>query len=141
MAKKKQFLEIFYLTRKKRKLPIKKLYLLCSKIYKKHKRNPECLTNLIFCGNKKIRELNKIYRKKDKATDVLSFPFRDKDLLGEIYISIDKAEEQAKKFDTSLEKEILRLFVHGLLHLEGYEHKKREDREIMEALENFYLRS
>lgn len=136
---KKISLQIFSLCKKKRKIPLNELYSLCDKIYKKHKIPFNRITNLIFCGDKKIKKLNKIYRKKNKPTDVLSFPFEDEDLLGEIYISLDTAEKQCKSFETSLREEILRLFVHGLLHLLGYDHKKKKDKEIMEKLENFYL--
>ena len=84
--------------------------------------------NIILVDNKKIKELNKNYRNIDKETDVISFALEDekeevinskKRVLGDIYISIDKAKEQAKQYGHSLKREISFLSVHGLLHLLG----------------------
>lgn len=69
-----------------------------------------------------IRELNKAYRGKDKPTDVLSFPMGDEVLLGDIVISLPRAEAQAEEFGCTVAEEQGRLFVHGLLHLIGYDH-------------------
>ncbi|WP_457561392.1 rRNA maturation RNase YbeY [Caminibacter sp.] len=80
---------------------------------------------LILTTDEEIRELNKIYRNKDKATDVLSFPLEDMPgmPLGSIVISVDTAKKGAEKFGHSLEDEIKLLFIHGLLHLLGYDHE------------------
>jgi probable rRNA maturation factor len=91
---------------------------------------------LMFVGNKKIQELNQQFRDKDAPTDVLSFPliFDGEEVdfppdfgqetfeLGEIIISLDRAQEQAKDFGHSLEREICFLFVHGVLHVLGFDH-------------------
>lgn len=95
--------------------------------------------NVIFCNDKKILELNRRFRQISKPTDVLSFPFNDSDLLGEIYISMDTAARQAKEIGHSLDKEIHRLVVHGMLHLLGHNHKRKSERRKMEALESKYL--
>ena len=95
--------------------------------------------NVILVDNKKIREINKSYRKIDKETDVISFALEDlKDdikldtrVLGDIYISVDKAKEQAKEYGHSEKREFCFLCVHGLLHLLGYDHENKEDEEIM----------
>ena len=63
------------------------------------------------------------------------------DVLGEIYISLDRAEKQAKDGKRSLQKEVNLLAAHGLLHLLGYDHKKKEQKEIMQKLEEKYLSS
>ncbi|MFP4163933.1 MAG: rRNA maturation RNase YbeY [Chitinispirillaceae bacterium] len=96
-------------------------------------------TVLVLCSDYIIRKLNRQYRKKDKATDVLSFPFGDPDLLGEIYISLQRAKIQSKRYGLTYEQEIKRLFVHGLLHLLGHDHHKTAERETMEARERIYL--
>ncbi len=96
-------------------------------------------TILVLCSDFVIRRLNRQYRGKDKATDVLSFTFGDPDLLGEIYISLQRARVQARKYQLSYEQEIKRLFVHGFLHLLGHDHYKVEEREAMESRERFYL--
>ena len=79
------------------------------------------------------------YRAIDRTTDVLSFPFDDEDFLGEIYISIRRTEVQARKFNHSFDDEFCRLFVHGMLHLAGFDHITERDRKAMNLKENFYL--
>ncbi len=95
-----------------------------------------------------IHELNKKYRNIDRPTDVLSFAFNEADyiddvnipnMLGDIFISIDTASKQAKEFGHSLKRELSFLFCHGLLHLLGYDHMKKEDEEIMFGLQNKIL--
>jgi probable rRNA maturation factor len=80
---------------------------------------------LILTTDEEIRELNKTHRNKDKATDVLSFPLEEMPgmPLGSIIISIDTAKKGAKEFGHSVEDEIKLLFIHGLLHLLGYDHE------------------
>jgi probable rRNA maturation factor len=88
--------------------------------------------SLLICGDKKIRRLNKEFRNKDKATDVLSFPSQeglrknhtDEDVvfLGDLAISIPTARRQAKEFNISVWDEFIHLYFHGLLHLIGYDH-------------------
>lgn len=97
-------------------------------------------TILIFCSNSTIRRLNARYRKLDRPTDVLSFTFSEPDLLGEIYISLPCAAQQAKEYGVSIENEIQRLFVHGFFHLLGHDHKRLTDRLKMEKKERKYLR-
>ncbi|WP_456470307.1 rRNA maturation RNase YbeY [Caminibacter sp.] len=80
---------------------------------------------LILTTDEEIKELNKTYRQKDKPTDVLSFPLENIPgmPLGSIVISIDTAKKGAKEFSHSVEDEIKLLFIHGLLHLLGYDHE------------------
>lgn len=90
--------------------------------------------NIIFVDNKKIREINKEYRNKDDYTDVISFALEDYDkslfegmrILGDIYISIDKAKEQSIEYKHSLKREVSFLVIHGLLHLLGFDHMDKE---------------
>ncbi len=81
---------------------------------------------LLIVKNDEIRELNKEHRNIDKATDVLSFPM-DFDFvnmpLGSIVISTDFVEEKAKEYGHSFNEELSLLFIHGLLHLLGYDHE------------------
>jgi probable rRNA maturation factor len=101
---------------------------------------------LQFVSNKTIRKLNKQWRHKDYATDVLSFPliFEESgasflpDLagtteleLGDIVISVEKANEQAAEYGHSLERELAFLFVHGLLHVLGFDHETAEQEKDM----------
>jgi probable rRNA maturation factor len=93
---------------------------------------------VILCSDYAIRKLNREYRGKDKATDVLSFPLGDPDLLGEVYISLQRAKVQARAYGLTYEEELKRLLVHGLLHLMGYDHIKKADRLTMEERERQY---
>ena len=91
--------------------------------------------NVIFVDNDYIHKLNKEYRNVDRPTDVISFALEDNKeeelsnvrMLGDIYISIDKAREQALEYGHSLRRELSFLSVHGILHLLGYDHMKKED--------------
>jgi probable rRNA maturation factor len=84
---------------------------------------------IAFISDRKMRELNKMFRGKNSTTDVLSFPFEadefepDADNLGDIVISLEQALRQSKENDLSLEMEIKQLILHGILHLCGYDHE------------------
>ncbi len=82
---------------------------------------------LLLTDNAQIRELNKTYRGKDAPTDVLSFSLADEKRLGQIVISVERAEEQAEELGQALQDELQFLFVHGLLHLLGYDHETPEE--------------
>ena len=83
--------------------------------------------SIVLVSDAQIKRLNKLYRNKDKPTDVLSFPIGEKVkgwlILGDIVISVDTAKRQAKELGYSLEEELKRLLVHGLVHLLGYDHE------------------
>jgi len=78
--------------------------------------------NLI--NDNQMRKLNLKYRKKDKTTDVLSFEIDEGGILGDIYISLPTAKKQAKMYNVTLKDELVRLAVHGTLHVLGYTHKE-----------------
>ena len=106
------------------------------------------LVNLFIIGKRKSQQLNCQYRKIDKPTDVLAFPFYHfykeevkfaKDApqdLGDIFICYPVANKQAQEKKYSLEKEIYFLFLHGLLHLLGYDHEETKERKIMFSLQD-----
>ena len=89
--------------------------------------------SVYITNDEEIRELNKTYRGKDKPTDVLSFPLNETfdgyRILGDIVISQDTAERQAKELGHSLKEEVQRLLIHGLVHLLGYDHEKGGEEE------------
>ena len=104
--------------------------------------------NVILVDDKYITRLNKKFLNKNGSTDVLSFNMAEgkkmnpePEVLGEIYISLDRAEKQAKEYDHSLQEEVSLLAVHGLLHLLGYEHGKRDEEKKMREKEEKYLSS
>lgn len=91
--------------------------------------------------NKEIRELNKNYRNVDCETDVLSFPMDDEEdpegviMLGDVILSTEKIIEQAEYFGHSLEREMIYLTVHSMLHLLGYDHMNDDEKEKMREME------
>jgi probable rRNA maturation factor len=87
--------------------------------------------SVIFVNSEEIHEMNKQYRDIDRPTDVLSFEEYEDDYLGEIFICEEKVYEQAISYDHSNEREFAFLLTHGLLHLLGYDHIKKEDEEVM----------
>ena len=103
--------------------------------------------SVIIVDNKKIHEINKEYRNIDRETDVISVALEDDEtmpeddirVLGDIYISIDKAKSQALEYGHSLKRELCFLMTHGFLHLLGYDHMKKEDEEIMFPLQEKIL--
>ena len=72
-----------------------------------------------------IRRLNKSYRRKDRATDVLSFGYGEEGLLGDVIISEETARRQAKAYGAPYQEELQRLVVHGVLHVLGYDHGRK----------------
>ncbi|MDT3696953.1 MAG: rRNA maturation RNase YbeY [Ignavibacterium sp.] len=94
-----------------------------------------------FINNKEIRELNKKHLSHDYTTDILTFDYsNDKESIdAEIYISLDEALTNSKKFKVSFETEIKRLVIHGILHLTGYDDKTPSEKKIMKRLENRLL--
>ncbi len=82
--------------------------------------------SLVFVGERRSRKLNRTYREKDKSTNILSFPL-DK-MTGEIFICLAVARRQAKSFERSFDNFIAFLFIHGCMHLKGFDHGSTMDR-------------
>ena len=96
--------------------------------------------SLAFVSEEEIKKLNKKFRRKNKPTDVLSFELREGKELGEIIICPNIVKENAKKDGVSQKFETKKVFIHGILHLLGYDHEKTEkEAEIMEQKQNYYL--
>lgn len=89
--------------------------------------------SVLFCGDRRMRALNRRYRRKDRSTDVLSFPGAEARFLGDIAISVPYASRQARRVGEPVSRELERLLLHGFLHLLGYDHEN-DDGE-MAALE------
>ena len=110
--------------------------------------------SVIFIDNKYIHELNKTYRGIDRPTDVITFALEDeKDIingsenrmLGDVYISLEKAHSQAEEYGHSFKRELSFLAVHGFYHLLGYDHMTPEEEKIMfgkqeEVLQEFDIK-
>jgi probable rRNA maturation factor len=96
--------------------------------------------SLAFVSKAEIKKLNKKFRNKNKPTDVLSFLINENDYLGEIVICPEIVKENAKKYGEAVKKEMLKVFVHGILHLCGYDHEKsKKNAELMEKKQEKYL--
>jgi len=90
---------------------------------------------ITFTDGDMLRELNKRYRNKNKTTDVLSFNLGDeKNIMGDVYISIPAVKRQAKEYNVQVKDEALRLAVHGTLHVLGYTHKEMREKAIEDKL-------
>jgi rRNA maturation RNase YbeY len=104
--------------------------------------------SLLLVSDRRMRALNRRYRKKDRPTDVLAFPLREGrfshfrgSLLGDVVISLPTAKRQAAALGQSLRAEITRLLVHGVLHLLGYDHERgARDASVMARKEKMILR-
>lgn len=94
--------------------------------------------DVVFHEPQQQRALNLQWRGLDRTTDVLSFPYEEPDLFGELYIDPILAAEQAVRYRHSLHRELRRLIVHGCLHLCGHDHMTSAERKSMRALENLY---
>lgn len=121
---------------------------LYSAIEKEHLENTSF--NLIIVNNDYIHELNKNYRNIDRETDVITFALEDDDtlvlpdgirVLGDIYISIDKAKQQAEEYGHTLLRELSFLAVHGFYHLLGYDHVTEAEEKVMFAKQEEVLSS
>ena len=95
--------------------------------------------SILFAGDKKIIELNSLYRKINLPTNVLSFPSfieRNKEIfLGDIIFSAETIFKEAERDKKSFNNHLIHLFIHGILHLLGYDHQTEDNAEIMESLE------
>ncbi|NLJ57479.1 MAG: rRNA maturation RNase YbeY [Tissierellia bacterium] len=101
--------------------------------------------SISFVSNEEIKELNRDYRNVDSETDVLSFPMDDEfdgvTILGDIVMSTEKIIEQANDFNHSLEREMIYLTVHSMLHLLGYDHMSEDEKQEMRAKEKVIMKN
>ena len=126
------------------RVPRQKIFNLFDKIMSKESETDAgSRVNLVFTTKKRVQHLNKSHRQIDKATDVLSFNLDDSNgddsVFGEIYISTAVARVQALKFANTFSDELLKLTCHGLLHLLGYDHFKKNDAVKMKNREEYFL--
>ena len=98
--------------------------------------------SIILVGDREIQALNRQYLHKNSPTDVLAFPLDESGVLsGEVYVSTEQAELQAKQYRVSFENELSRLVVHGVLHLVGYDDRKSNARKRIREREGHYLKN
>jgi probable rRNA maturation factor len=129
-----------------KEFPSRKLKTIAAKILDVLEENQAELS-VALVGNAEIQRLNARYRKMDYPTDVLSFPvenrrFVGERLLGDVIISVQKARQQAKERRRSLDKEMVILLIHGVVHLLGYDHERSaKEARIMQRLEKKIYRA
>lgn len=104
--------------------------------------------SITFVDKDEIHKLNREYRKVDRPTDVLSFPINEEfliegvdSMLGDIVICMDIAKDQAKEYGHSLDREIMYLTCHSMLHLLGYDHIEEDDKKIMRGKEKEVMKN
>ena len=96
--------------------------------------------NYIFCSDDYLHKINVDFLNHDTLTDIISFDYSvGKELHGDIYISVERVEDNAKDFDVSFEDELARVMIHGILHYCGYKDKSEEDAKLMRSKEDYYL--
>jgi len=96
--------------------------------------------NIIICSDNYLYELNQKYLSHDTFTDIITFDFTEgENLIGDIFISIDRIRENAKTFNVAVNNELHRVMIHGVLHLCGYKDKSKKDKSQMTIKEDFYL--
>ena len=143
--------EINFLDIKENERYIKTIMKVLEKCFETEELNDKNLyINIVLTNPENIKNMNNEYRNINKETDVLSFPMFEKeelekrnnlikDVLGDIVISIERVEEQAREYGHSFERELSYMTVHGFYHLMGYDHIKEEDKTIMRQKEEKIL--
>ena len=92
-----------------------------------------------FCDDKTIQEVNRSFLQHDYPTDIITFPYQNNPMEADIYISIDTVQDNAEQFEQPFKRELLRVIVHGLLHMLGWDDKTTEAKKEMREAENKYL--
>ncbi|MCI0920615.1 rRNA maturation RNase YbeY [Sphingobacterium rhinopitheci] len=97
--------------------------------------------SFVFCSDAYLLEINKQYLDHDTYTDIVTFDSSEEEdlIAGDIFISVERTQENAAKFGVTERDELHRVIIHGVLHLCGFLDKKKEDKELMTAKENEYL--
>lgn len=109
-------------------------------IFKKEGKELESI-NYIFCTDKTVLEINRQFLLHDFYTDIITFDLSESNAItAEVYISIDRAKENAAQIGVSIKSELHRVIFHGVLHLCGYKDKSKEEKEKMREKEEYYLK-
>jgi len=104
-----------------------------------HKRSVREI-NYIFCSDHYLHSINKRFLRHDDYTDIITFDYaEDERIRADVYISIDRARDNANTYGVSVQDEVHRLLIHGLLHLLGYADKQPDDKALMSGKEEYYL--
>jgi probable rRNA maturation factor len=97
--------------------------------------------SVIFCHDDYLLDINKQYLNHNYFTDIITFDYTENEIIGgDLFISVDRLKENAKKYDTEFIIELYRVVFHGILHLLGYNDKTNDEKVIMKEKENHYLK-
>ncbi|PLX31812.1 MAG: rRNA maturation RNase YbeY [Ignavibacteria bacterium] len=101
----------------------------------------DAVISCAIVSDAEIRTINRQYLKHDFATDIITFPLEDDPLEAELVISAETARKQAREYDVSVREECVRLAIHGILHLSGYDDRTQKQRERMKSREDELLQA
>ena len=111
-----------------------------AKVIKEEKYNFKRI-NYIFSNDRYLLDINKEYLNHNYYTDIITFPYsKDKYLEADIFISIERVQENANKYKVEFINEFLRVIIHGILHLTGYNDSNKKEKEQMRKREDYYLK-
>ncbi|MGQ9806772.1 MAG: rRNA maturation RNase YbeY [Chlorobiales bacterium] len=123
----------------KRKLPTNSLRKAIEEVLKQEKHRAEMIS-AVYCGDKFIKKINRTFLQHDYATDTISFRLNEGESVeGEFYISLDTVSRNARQYKVSAEEELLRVTIHSVLHLVGYNDETEPQKKKMTEKENIYL--
>lgn len=123
----------------KRKLPTNSLRKAIKEVLKQEKHRAEMIS-AVYCGDKFIKKINRTFLQHDDATDTISFRLNEGESVeGEFYISLDTVSRNARQYKVSEEEELLRVTIHSVLHLVGYNDETEPQRKKMTEKENACL--
>ncbi len=123
----------------RRKLPTNLLRKAIEETLKQEQHDAEMIS-AVYCGDKFIKKINRTFLKHDYPTDTISFRLNEgKKIEGEFYISLDTVARNARQYKVSEKEELLRVTIHSVLHLVGYDDQTKQERAMMTEKENAYL--
>ncbi len=123
----------------KRKLPVEKLRK-AIEVVLKHERHQAQMVSAVYCGDKFIKKINRRFLQHDYPTDTISFRLNEgRSVEGEFYISLDTVARNARQYKVSEQEELLRVTIHSVLHLVGYNDETESQKKKMTQKENTYL--
>lgn len=105
----------------------------------RHYQKPVDQLDYIFCTDAYVHQLNSQFLDHDYLTDILTFPYEYSPIKGEVFISLDRAEDNARSLEVNIEDELLRLIAHGFLHMSGWNDSTDSEKEAMRREEDFCI--